>query len=175
LPVVIDEGYAAASAGGSTGRSRPNARNPPVRASASRHARGHDGLAMRPTLSVLDPELIDRIVDEALRVLATHGMEIRGAGLRQRLLDAGLPRRDDGRILFPRDAVEEAVRGAPGSFQLYGPDGAPRADLGDDRVHFIPGSSGLKVADHRTGEVRLAQSRDFAEYIRLGDGLPNIP
>ncbi len=130
---------------------------------------------MRPTLSVLDPELIHRIVDEALRVLATHGMEIRGAGLRQRLIDAGLPRRDDGRILFPRDVVEEAIRVAPGSFQLYGRDGAPRADLGDDRVHFIPGSSGLKVADHRTGEVRLAQSQDFAEYIRLGDGLPNIP
>jgi trimethylamine--corrinoid protein Co-methyltransferase len=130
---------------------------------------------MRPTLSVLEPELIDRIVDEAIRVLGTTGMEVRGPVLRQRLLDAGLPRRDDGRVLFPRDVVEEALRVAPGSFRLFGRDGAPRADLGDDRVHFIPGSSGLKVADHRTGEVRLAQSSDFAEYIRLGDGLANIP
>jgi len=130
---------------------------------------------MRPGLNILEPELIGRIVDEAFRVLGTHGMEIRGATMRQRLLDAGLPQREDGRVLFPRDVVEEAIRVAPSSFTLYDRAGAPRADLGDDRVHFIPGSSGLKVLDHRTGEARLAMSQDFAEYIRLGDGLPNIP
>src|SRR4029079_5375487 len=130
---------------------------------------------MRPSLNILEPELIGRIVDEAKRVLATHGMEIRGATMRQRLLDAGLPQRPDGRVLFPRDVVEEAIRVAPSSFTLYDRAGAPRADLGDDRVHFIPGSSGLKVLDHRTGETRLAMSQDFAEYIRLGDGLGNIP
>src|SRR6476660_3222417 len=130
---------------------------------------------MRPRLSVLEPELIERVVDEAKRVLATHGMEIRGPGLRQRLLDAGLPQRPDGRILFPRDVVEEGIRVAPRSFTLFDRAGEPRADLGEDQVHFIPGSSGLKVLDHRTGEARLAMSQDFAEYIRLGDGLPNIP
>jgi trimethylamine--corrinoid protein Co-methyltransferase len=130
---------------------------------------------MRPGLNILEPELIGRIVDEAIRVLGTHGMEIRGAGMRQRLLDAGLPQRPDGRVLFPRDVVEEALRVAPSSFTLYDRGGTPRADLGDDRVHFIPGSSGLKVLDHRTGEARLAMSPDFAEYIRLGDGLSNIP
>src|SRR4051812_20666438 len=130
---------------------------------------------MRPRVSVLEPDLIDRIVDEATRVLGTLGMEIRGPGLRQRLVDAGLPQRQDGRVLFPRDVVEEALRVAPGSFRLHDRAGAVRADLGDDRVHFIPGSSGLKVLDHRTGEARLAQSQDFAEYIRLGDGLGNIP
>jgi trimethylamine--corrinoid protein Co-methyltransferase len=130
---------------------------------------------MRPSLNILEPELIDRIVDEAIRVLGSHGMEIRGAELRRRLLDAGLPQRADGRILFPRDVVEEAIRTAPGSFALYDRDGQLCADLGDDRVHFIPGSSGLKVLDHRTAEARLALSQDFAEYIRLGDGLANIP
>ena len=130
---------------------------------------------MRPSLNILEPELIGRIVDEAKRVLATHGMEIRGATMRQRLLDAGLPQRPDGRVLFPRDVVEEAIRVAPSSFRLYDRAGTERADLGDDRVHFIPGSSGLKVLDHRTAEARLAMSQDFAEYIRLGDGLDNIP
>src|SRR5689334_114643 len=130
---------------------------------------------MRPGLNILEPDLVERIVDEAKRVLASHGMEIRGGRMRERLIAAGLPQRADGRILFPRDVVEEAIRVAPASFQLFGRDGALRADLGDDRVHFIPGSSGLKVLDHRTGETRLAQSADFAEYIRLGDGLDAIP
>ena len=38
----------------------------------------------------------------------------------------------------------------------------------------MPGSSGLKTLDHRTGEVRLANSTDFVEYVRLADGLQHI-
>src|SRR4029079_5601468 len=128
----------------------------------------------RPSLQILAPELIDQIVDEAKRVLAEVGMEIRGHGLRQRLLDAGLPTTADGRVLFPRAVVESAIESAPSSFILYDRDGLPHADLGEDRVHFVPGASGLKTMDHRTGDVRLANSTDFVEYVRLGDGLPHI-
>jgi trimethylamine---corrinoid protein Co-methyltransferase len=128
---------------------------------------------MRPKLNVLGDELIDRILSEAMRVLAEVGFEIRGADLRRRLLEAGLPTKGD-RVLFPADVVERAIASAPSSFTLYDRDGRPHADLGDDRVHFVPGSSGLRMADHRTGETRLANSTDFAEYIRLADGLHNI-
>ncbi|MGZ9159702.1 MAG: trimethylamine methyltransferase family protein [Candidatus Limnocylindrales bacterium] len=130
---------------------------------------------MRPNLNMLPAELIGRIVDEAMRVLAETGMEIRGAEMRRRLLDAGLPTNAAGdRVLFPREVVERAIASAPSSFWLYDRDGNPHADLGGDRVHFVPGSSGLKWLDHRTGELRLANSRDFVEYVRLGDGLHNI-
>ena len=39
----------------------------------------------------------------------------------------------------------------------------------------MPGSSGLKVLDHRTGEARLANTTDFTEYVRIADGLEHIP
>ncbi len=131
---------------------------------------------MRPTLTVLDDALIDRIVDEAKRVLAEDGMEIRGPEMRRRLLDHGLPTDASGaRILFPPDVVDRAIASAPTSFWLHDRAGDPHADIGGDRVHFVPGSSGLRVLDHRTGEVRLANTADFTEYVRLGDGLPNIP
>ncbi len=52
----------------------------------------------RPRLEVLAPELIERIVDEALRVLSTVGMEIRGPEMRARLLDHGLPTTPEGRV-----------------------------------------------------------------------------
>ncbi len=130
---------------------------------------------MRPTLTILDPDLIARILDEAKRILAEVGMEVRGPAMRQRLLDHGLPQDANGRVLFPRDVVEKAIETAPSSFTLFDRDGNPHADIGGDRVHFVPGSSGLKVLDHRTGETRLANSTDFVEYVRLADGLPNIP
>ena len=129
---------------------------------------------MRPALNILSGELIVRILDEAKRVLAEVGMEVRGPEMRRRLTEAGLPLTDAGRTLFPRDVVERAIADAPSSFVLYDRDGNAHADLGDDRVHFVPGSSGLKVLDHRTGETRLANSTDFVEYVRLADGLDHI-
>ncbi|HET7726632.1 MAG TPA: trimethylamine methyltransferase family protein [Candidatus Limnocylindrales bacterium] len=129
---------------------------------------------MRPSLRVLSAELVDQILDEAKRILADTGMEIRGPELRRRLVELGLPQDPAGRIRFPRDVVETALASAPPSFDLYDRDGNVHASLGGDRVHFVPGSSGLKVMDHRTGEVRLANSTDFVEYVRLADGLEHI-
>jgi trimethylamine--corrinoid protein Co-methyltransferase len=131
---------------------------------------------VRPSLRVLDGELIRRIVEEAKRILDETGVEVRGAALRERLLDAGLKLDSTGeRVRFPPDVVDEALRAAPSSFTLFDRDGEPHAELGGDRVHFVPGSSGLRVIDHRTGELRLATSADFVEFVRLGDGLAHIP
>jgi len=130
---------------------------------------------MRPTLNVLSEDLIVRILDEAKRIMAETGMEIRGPELRQRLLDHGLKTDASGaRILFPPDVVDKAVASAPESFTLYDRDGEPHTEVGGWHVNFVPGSSGLKILDHRSGETRLANSTDFVEYVRLADGLKNL-
>ena len=130
---------------------------------------------MRPTLNVISDDLITRIVDEAKRIMAETGMDIRGARLRERLLEHGLKTDANGkRVLFPADVVERAIASAPESFTLYDRDGEPHAELGGYHVNFVPGSSGLKILDHRTGQTRLSDSRDFVEYVRLADGLENI-
>ena len=130
---------------------------------------------MRPTLNILSDELIGRILAEAKRIMAEVGMEIRGPRLRQRLLDHGLKTADGAnRVLFPPAVVERAIATAPKSFTLYDRDGRPHAEIGGYNVHFVPGSSGLKIMDHRNGETRLANSTDFVEYARLCDGLPHI-
>ena len=109
---------------------------------------------MRPFLSVAEPALLDRIIDEARHILATAGMEIRGDVLRRRLLEAGLSVSADGRILFPHRAIEQALATAPASFTLFDRNGHPHAEVGGGTVRFVPGSSGLKVQDHRTGGCR---------------------
>jgi trimethylamine--corrinoid protein Co-methyltransferase len=130
---------------------------------------------MRPTLNVLSATLISDILDEAKRIMAETGMEIRGANLRQRLLDHGLKTDASGkRVLFPPDVVDAAIASAPKSFTLYDRDGEPHAEIGGNNVHYVPGSSGLKIQDHRTGETRLTDSTDFIEYARLCDGLEHI-
>ena len=132
---------------------------------------------MRPQLKVIDEALLLLILNEAKRILAEIGVEIRGAQLRQRVLDSEPSLKFDSageRILFLAEVVERAIATAPPEFTLYNRDGAPHATLGGDRVHFVPGSSGLKMLDHRTGETRLAKTPDFVDYVRLADGLKNI-
>ncbi len=130
---------------------------------------------MRPTLHTLGEDLVHRVLDEAKQIMGEIGMEIRGPRLRQRLLDHGLKADpSSGRILFPPDEVDKAIASCPSSFTLYDRDGEPHAELGGNNVHFVPASSGLKILDHRTNEIRLANSKDFIEYARLCDGLENI-
>lgn len=129
---------------------------------------------MRPSLTIASPDLLDSIIGEARHLLATVGMEVRGRSLAQRLIEAGLPLDGKGRILFPADVVDRALASAPSSFWLYDRDGNPHSHLGADRVHFTPGSSGLRVQDYRTGETRDALTADFVEYVRVCDGLPHI-
>ncbi|MCH7821964.1 MAG: trimethylamine methyltransferase family protein [Proteobacteria bacterium] len=130
---------------------------------------------MRPTLNILSDALISDILDEAKRILAELGMEIRGQTLKERLLDHGLKTTKDGkRILFTADVVKAAIASAPKSFTLFNRDGEPHADIGGYNVHYVPGSSGLKIQDHRTGETRLANSTDFIEYARICDGMEHI-
>ncbi len=130
---------------------------------------------MRPTLTVLSDDQIKNILAEAKRIMAETGMEIRGPELKKRLLDHGLKTDPSGkRILFPADVVDKAVADAPSSFTLFDRDGEPYTEIGGNNVHYVPGSSGLKILDHRTNETRLADSTDFIEYARLCDGLEHI-
>lgn len=133
---------------------------------------------MRPTIHVISDEQIAQVIAEAKRILAEVGIEVLGPRLRERLQELGLEQRDtvgDGqRMLFPPEVVERALASAPRAFTLYTRDGRPHAQLGGDNVHFVPGSSGLKLYDHRTRETRHANTRDFIEYVRLCDGLEHI-
>jgi trimethylamine--corrinoid protein Co-methyltransferase len=133
---------------------------------------------MRPHLRVVPEPLLPQIITEAKRILAEVGVEVRGRPLKERLLAHGLQTADtagDGeRVLLPPEVVERAIRSAPREFALFTRDGRPHALLGGDRVHFAPGSSGLKVLDHRTGATRLADTRDYVDYVRLADSLEHI-
>jgi trimethylamine--corrinoid protein Co-methyltransferase len=130
---------------------------------------------IHPTFQVLTTDQIDHILAESKRILAEIGIEVRGARLRERLLTHGLPLDATGqRVLFPPDVVDRALASAPRSITLYDRAGQPHATLAGDRVHFVPGSSGLYVFDHRSGARRLATTADFVDYVRLAGGLEHI-
>jgi trimethylamine--corrinoid protein Co-methyltransferase len=130
---------------------------------------------MRPTLSVVEPALVQRIVEEALTVLERVGVHIDDDRALARLATRGLAvDKASRRVTFPRAVVERALAAAPSSLTLHDRDGVPAAVLEGDNVHFVPASSALRVLDRRTQQGREPDTPDFIEYVKLADGLKNI-
>ena len=108
---------------------------------------------MKPSLQVLEPSLIEQIVDEAMTILETRGIQIEIESSPERLSKLGLPSPgSSGRIMFPRKLVEQALETAPESITLYDQQGnlvAPpqRGEIGSraylDPTTFFSGGGGL--------------------------------
>ena len=119
--------------------------------------------------------MVERIVDEAMSVLATTGVLVDHQSSFERLCDTGLEGNTESRrITFPRQTIESAIESAPSGFTLFDRDGEEHARLEGDRVHFVPASSALRILDRTTEAMRDASSPDFTEYVKVADGLENI-
>jgi len=130
---------------------------------------------VRAGIRILEPPLVERIVDEALGVLERRGVLIEDPHARERLAALGLPADPEShRVRMPRAVVEKAIETAPSSITLHDRDGEPHARLEGDEVHFVPASSALRILDRATGKPREPRTPDFVEYVKVGNGLKNI-
>ena len=130
---------------------------------------------MRPNIRILDEAQLELVLDEALRILEEVGVRVAGEPMRERLFDAGFTTDgSSGRVLFPADKVRAALATVPRSFTLYDRDGEAYAEFGVGVSHFAPGSSGLNIIDHRSGEHREAATADFIDYVKVGQQLRHV-
>ena len=126
---------------------------------------------MRPRFELLDPALVDRVVDEALQLLARPGIKVEEPEAIA-LLVAGGATADGQRVSVPEATVRRALDTVPGQFSLFDRAGNPAARYGQGVVNFDPGSSGVQVLDAETGEARQSQAADLARIVRVADALP---
>ena len=131
-------------------------------------------LGIRPTVRFLSPALVERIVSEARDVLAQVGVSVYHDEVRELLVGAGARIESDGRVRLGGAMIDRAVEAAPASFELHGRDGELTADLGEDRVHFTPGSAAINVLDFETGQIRRPTTADYVRYTRLVEKLDAI-
>jgi trimethylamine--corrinoid protein Co-methyltransferase len=129
----------------------------------------------RPALELLDRDLLERIVAEAIEVLGKVGVLVDDEEALAVLGDGGA--RVDGktrRAMIPEDLVWRCVRGAPSAVSVFSRDGEPSVRLEGWNVHFDPGSAAIKILDSKTQQARPAVSADLIDLVRLADALPNL-
>jgi trimethylamine--corrinoid protein Co-methyltransferase len=126
---------------------------------------------VRPKLELLAPELVPRVVGEALELLVNPGVEVQTPEVVAMLRAAGT-RVEEGRAHIPAALAEKALASAPREFFLYDRAGNPAVHYGGDTVQFDPGSSCLNVLDPDTLRPRPAQSSDLVRLIQATEMLP---
>jgi trimethylamine:corrinoid methyltransferase-like protein len=126
---------------------------------------------MRPRFELLDPVLVDRVVDEALQLLARPGIKVEEPEAIALLVANGATA-DGERVSVPEGMVRRALDTVPHQFSLYDRAGNPAARYGQGVVNFDPGSSGVQVLDPETGDTRQSQAADLARIVRVADALP---
>ncbi|MBI3153247.1 MAG: trimethylamine methyltransferase family protein [Chloroflexi bacterium] len=128
---------------------------------------------MQPKLSLLNDELIARIVEEAYQLMLKPGIKVQNAEARQLLAEAGAQVDEETMVVrIPKQIVRQALETVPRQFHLFDYEGRPTVQYGGDAVHFDPGSSGISVLIPETLEHKTAETEDLIRIIKVAESLP---
>ncbi len=131
---------------------------------------GQLGGAYTP-LSVSDTE---RIFETALKLLAELGVGEVPARLKDDLCAIGARDTGAGRVIFPKELVEAAIRDAAKTFTLHGRDPARSIVVGGSKVYFGTGGAAVQTLDLDTQTYRPSTLADLHAFTRLQDTLANV-
>jgi trimethylamine--corrinoid protein Co-methyltransferase len=126
---------------------------------------------MQPSISLLEPQLIDRIFAEAFALISERGVTVQAQGVLELLSGAGA-RVENGIAHIPESLARRAIKTVPREFCLYSRAGEPAVKYGGNNVQFDPGSSCVHVLDPETLEHRMTQTADLVRLVQVAEMLP---
>jgi trimethylamine---corrinoid protein Co-methyltransferase len=126
---------------------------------------------VRPRLSILTSEEVERIHDASLRILAEVGVRVDSSSARENLRRAGGRLVDDTYCFFSADTVAEALAGAPPAFTVFDRHGGSAFTCGESSARFGIGVTNLYYEDPATGEISPFRRDHMAASVRLGHAL----
>ncbi|MCC6987340.1 MAG: trimethylamine methyltransferase family protein, partial [Anaerolineales bacterium] len=128
---------------------------------------------MPPKLSLLNEELISRILEEAYQLILKPGIKVQNAEARRLLAEAGAQVDEETMVVrIPEQITVKALETVPSVFHLCDYEGNPKVQYGGDEVHFDPGSSGISVLIPETLEHKTAETEDLLRVIKIAESLP---
>ncbi len=125
--------------------------------------------------SVLNREKKEKIHEASLYLLAKVGMKVQGEKMLRLLREHGCGTGVEGRIFFPHQVVEKALRSAPRQLVLFTRGGEPYITVDSrEQQYFGTHADQLELLDPATGKARKFVSDDTRMMCLLADYLPNI-
>jgi trimethylamine--corrinoid protein Co-methyltransferase len=129
-------------------------------------------MAMTPRVTWFDEATRKKIIAESMEILEKVGVFVENDEAVELLTGAGA-KVVGGRVMIPSTIVEKALETAPSRIRLYDRHGEVAMDLGENRLHFNPGSAALRIFDHELNDARTPVTSDVIKYARLTDALPH--
>ncbi len=127
---------------------------------------------MQPKLTLLNDELIARIMEEAYELLQCPGIKVQNPEARELLAEAGAKIYPDNQVIgIPASLVHKALESVPREFYLYDYDGNPVVHYGGDSVHFDPGSSGIAMLNPETLEHDTTETSHLIRLLKVAEQL----
>jgi trimethylamine--corrinoid protein Co-methyltransferase len=118
---------------------------------------------------------VEKIVEEALRVLDKSGMLVYSRTARNVFQKAGAVLDTEKPLVrLPRAMVEDSIASNPSTITLFSRDGSCDAVLEANKVHFGTGGTAIYVLDPDTGQRRPSTSEDVALCARLTQSLEHV-
>ena len=139
-----------------------------------------DERAVRPGLTggaytPLTESDCQRVYDTALELIEEVGMGDPIPEFVKAVTEAGGRMDDDGRLHYPRAAVERVVEEtAAKSWVWHGLDEDKSIELSDRKVHYSTAGAAVLMLDHRRREFRPSTTADLYDAARLVDTLEHI-
>ncbi|NHJ04542.1 MAG: hypothetical protein EAX90_06950 [Candidatus Heimdallarchaeota archaeon] len=131
--------------------------------------------AVRPTIRVLDDELIEKVVSEAFEILEEIGVFVENQEAVDILQKQGINvETESKKAKLPADLVKKCLKSAPSSITLFDRDGIETVKLEGNNICFDPGSAALRVLDPETNEIREAYTKDFIDFCKVVDQLEHL-
>lgn len=128
----------------------------------------------QPSLSLLDPDLIAWILDEAFQLISEVGVRVSDNEARRLLQESGAALKDDI-VHIPEQVVRRMLNAVPASFSLYDRQGQAVVQYSPrNEVHFDPGSCAVHILDPETLEHRPALTADLVRLVQVAEMLPQF-
>ncbi|MFB0564406.1 MAG: trimethylamine methyltransferase family protein [Candidatus Aminicenantaceae bacterium] len=131
--------------------------------------------SVRPSIKLLSKEFIEKIIDEAFVILEREGVFVENKEALELLREAGM-RVDQSsqRVHITSQLVEDCLSSTPSSLKMFDRECIKDYTVGENCVHFNPGSAAITIFDHKTSEERKAVTIDLVKFYCLTDCLEHI-
>jgi len=130
---------------------------------------------IRPKLELLSKELINKIIEEAYIILEKQGIFVENSEALGLFKQAGMELDTSSqRVFITPELIQDCLDSTPSLIKMYDRNCEKEFIVGQDEVHFDPGSAAVTILDHDTGVQRKADTKDLIRFARLTDLMDNI-